>query len=394
MDFNETDNPREDLYRRFRRSLSQPVGERYFDEDELVEIFDYAGDLDDEYVRMEALFCGARLYPESVRLAERRALLYLDTYDENDERESSCVNAYLADNPERSTPIFDITRLEANPPADGNAALDFLMEQYQIFTDEEIIRLIDLASDINCYDWLKTRLPQLRKKVRYLPSLLYEMMQEANDMGDDETVIALAEELIEMEPFTVQYWCALLRAQVRAGREEDARTTFDYAKDLASDNIPALMTLFDIIYSGAPYLMRDTIDVLNRLKNENPDEFGFIDCMCAMLVQMGRSDQAIRELKQFVRSHPDHDRAVRQLLMCNVRDAAIYTEAFYLATDGKGFDEATLDEIVNTLLMRTSMVSLDALLTQVAARRELQPSEIFAWSEALYTLHPVDYTHL
>ena len=41
-------NPREELYRRFRESLSKPVLERFFDEDELVEIYDYAGDLNDD----------------------------------------------------------------------------------------------------------------------------------------------------------------------------------------------------------------------------------------------------------------------------------------------------------------------------------------------------------
>ena len=59
-------NPREELYNRFKLSLSRPVTERFFDEDELVEIYDYAGDVSDDYVQLEALFCGARLYPESV----------------------------------------------------------------------------------------------------------------------------------------------------------------------------------------------------------------------------------------------------------------------------------------------------------------------------------------
>lgn len=73
------ENPREELYQRFRESLRRPVSERFFDEDELVEVYDYAGDLNDDYVQMEVLFCGARLYPESQALSERRALLYLDT---------------------------------------------------------------------------------------------------------------------------------------------------------------------------------------------------------------------------------------------------------------------------------------------------------------------------
>ena len=57
------DNPRKELYNKFKASLCQPVAERFFDEDELVELYDYAGDINDDYVQMEVLFCGARLYP-------------------------------------------------------------------------------------------------------------------------------------------------------------------------------------------------------------------------------------------------------------------------------------------------------------------------------------------
>ena len=49
---------RDDLSRRFRESLSKPITERFFDEDELVEIFDYAGDIDDAYARVLCCLCG------------------------------------------------------------------------------------------------------------------------------------------------------------------------------------------------------------------------------------------------------------------------------------------------------------------------------------------------
>lgn len=56
---------RDELCRRFRQSLAKPISERFYDEDELVELFDYAGDLNDDYLRMEVLLCGARFYPGS-----------------------------------------------------------------------------------------------------------------------------------------------------------------------------------------------------------------------------------------------------------------------------------------------------------------------------------------
>ena len=40
MSYDDESNPREELYRNFLKSLKEPATERFFDEDELVEIFD------------------------------------------------------------------------------------------------------------------------------------------------------------------------------------------------------------------------------------------------------------------------------------------------------------------------------------------------------------------
>ena len=66
-------NPNEELARRFRADLGRPISERYYSEDELVSIFDYSGDRGDDYLRTEALLLGARLYPDSPELLQRRA---------------------------------------------------------------------------------------------------------------------------------------------------------------------------------------------------------------------------------------------------------------------------------------------------------------------------------
>ncbi len=149
------ENPREELYQRFRESLRRPVSERFFDEDELVEVYDYAGDLNDDYVQMEVLFCGARLYPESQALSERRALLYLDTSIDDTDAPSPAAGEYINDNFDTFSPIFDIVRLETEQPSEPQEALEFLLTQYETFNDEEMIRFCDLALDLGQYNWLK-----------------------------------------------------------------------------------------------------------------------------------------------------------------------------------------------------------------------------------------------
>ncbi len=88
----EETNPRDELCRRFRSDLAQPESQRFYSEDDLIDIFDYAGDIADDYLRMEALLLGSRLYPDSLELRERRAIFYL-YLDQN------AFKSFLDDNP-------------------------------------------------------------------------------------------------------------------------------------------------------------------------------------------------------------------------------------------------------------------------------------------------------
>lgn len=379
-------NPREELYKRFRQSLTRPVGERYFDEDELVEIYDYAGDISDDYVQMECLFCGARLYPESQALSERRALLYLDTSIDDSDKPSPAAGAYLADNPDVFSPIFDIARLETNRPEDPEAALEFLLTQYDTFNDEEIIRFVDLAFDLDQYKWVVDNLDRLRTKISFQPVLSYEVMQEADDMLDNELMATLAEELIESEPFSAQYWISLFKAQARMGKESEAKSTFDSGRALAADEPDSLMVLVDAAYNFAPYLYQEAFEILSGLKAEHPEEFMYTDCQCALLVRAGSSDRAIRLLKEYLKKYPENQRAMRQLLLCNPTDAELYLNAFYEANGGKGFDDDVYAELVNTLSVNSSSRSLIALLRRYAFDNSPDDTDICAWAEALFSV--------
>lgn len=387
MAYNDEDdvNSRESLYRRFKESLSKPLSERFFDEDELVEIFDYAGDLDDSYARIEVLCCGARLYPESTQLAERRALLYFD-----EDETGSLARSYMADNPGISSPLMDIVALEINRPTSESAAeaLDFLVEQYQHFSDEEAIRLVDLAIDLNQYDWLKSKMPQLRKKVDFLPSLLYEIMNEADEIGDSETAIALADELVELEPFSCTYWTCLFRAHARAGHESEARSAFDYAKALATDDLPALEWICEtVIY--LPYLWAEMIDVLEPIVKAYPDNFKFIDYRCGLLMHVGRAEEAISSLREFLRRHPDNLDALRRLLGTNDANVMFVVDAYYNAVPS-GLGKEAIEEIIDELHLAGALRALHEFMSIAASRETLEVSHCGTWIEALYGMGMYD----
>lgn len=347
---NET-NPREELYLRFKESLRHPVNDRFFDEDELVDIYDYAGDMDDDYVQLEVLLCGARLYPESEILAERKALLYLDTTDEETNERTKAAGQFLADNPEASSMIFDIARLQVAPPENAQDALEFLCNQYQRFDDEEVIRFIQLALDLDCYDWLITHLEELKQKVDFLPTLYYEIAREADDRNDNRNLIKLADALIEVEPFVSQYWMMLLRGQARLNEKEAATQTFDYAMALAGDNAEAMLALTEICYNHADYLLPQMVDSLTRLKQENPDDFRYWDCYCAVNSKLQRTDKVLNALRDFGTRHPENPIVVRHLLTYGSDDAIDYMTRFF-ENNPDGIQALNPNDIIPELMSR------------------------------------------
>lgn len=377
---------RQQLYNRFRQSLSKPVGERYFDEDELVEIFDYAGDINDNYVRIEALCCGARLYPESTALADRRALLYLDE-DDSDRMASE----FMADNASLSTPIADIVKLEVNPPSAEQApgALDFFISQYDHLGDEEIIRFVNLAADLDQYRWLLDNLPLLRSKTDYLPSLLFEVLTEADDEGDNDTVCALADELIELEPFSVTYWTALFRGHARAGRENEAKAAFDYARALASDDLSYIDWLCESVFNYAPYLRQETMEMLQSAMEKDPEEFRYADIRCGLLMQSGDSAGAVQGIKDYLERNPGNYSALRRLLSTNARGVLPYIEAFYAVCPG-GFGAESADEIVNQLHLQGAVRTLNDFISAYSAHETMSLEYTAPWVEALYALERYD----
>lgn len=377
MQYSDESNEREQLYQNFKKSLAKPITERFFDESELVDIFDYAGDIEDDYVRLEVLIVAARLYPDSSMLADRHALFYLD--QEND----GAVNAYMSDNAGASTPIADIVRLELqDSPAGDPAPLEYLMTAYPSFTDEEMIRLVQLAADLNCYDWLIANLPRLRRKTDFVPSLLWEVINEADNAGDTATAIALAEELIELEPFSGTYWSALFRAHARAGNHEEARNAFEYASSIVADEPSEVMWLADSAYNFAPYVCENVEELVAALPVDNVDEFQIVDCRFGLLLKSGNFVKAQEIAKDYARRHPDDERALTHILATEAPDASEFINAF-LDAKPDGFSTEFLSTLSNQLFMAGSD-SFNVLFKCLQQRQMLPDDMVATWLCDLY----------
>ena len=246
------DDRRNELCRRFRESLADKSAVLFYDEDELIEIFDYAGDLNDDYLRTEALLLGARLYPDSQALKERRAVLY-SAFG------SDMAAKYLDDNASVEGALWDIMRLRKQLPVGDEAgkALDSLVARYDLFDDEEIIQLTDLASKLGRYDWLVSRLGMLRKKTTYQPTLIFEVAVIAELNNDFKEAIKLLDELTQIEPYNYQYWQMLAELQKKDGDNDGAMSSLeDGPCDKSRRRIGRVLSLPSVMRDTRPYARR------------------------------------------------------------------------------------------------------------------------------------------
>ena len=383
----EETNPREELYQQFKASLKEPLSDRYFSEDELVEIFDYAGDIADDYVQFEVLFCAARLYPESQPLTDRKALFYLDTTESDDNPESPTARAFVADNPELSSPLMDIVRMEVNHPEKPEEALNFFIGQYAMLSDEEIIRLVDLACDMDCYSWVVENLDKLRAKITFAPTLLYELMNRASAEQDFETVLKATEELIEAEPFASGYWATQFRALAQLNRQEEARSSFDYAKSLGASDEETICFLADVIIECAPYLIDEGLEMLDDWLATDPSNYRIFSARGMFLIQKQDFQTLEKDLEKFIKSYGINGQALRHLFLLSNPLAPKYLRS-EIQKGNAIFSAEELDDLMDTLHLNcnySGMNELMEVLSEFMGERLPLPLAQY-WIEALYNL--------
>lgn len=312
------DDRRNELCRRFRESLVDKSAVLFYDEDELIEIFDYAGDLNDDYLRTEALLLGARLYPDSQALKERRAVLY-SAFG------SDMAAKYLDDNASVEGALWDIMRLRKQLPVGDEAgkALDSLVARYDLFDDEEIIQLTDLASKLGRYDWLVSRLGMLRKKTTYQPTLIFEVAVIAELNNDFKEAIKLLDELTQIEPYNYQYWQMLAELQKKDGDNDGAMSSLEMALAINPDDASGEFYLCRLLCE-TPGRMRDAAVRLEKLYKAHPEDPDIAHYYLMALTETGGdpySERSFAILSDSYRHNPGHRQIATDMLAVDHPDA-------------------------------------------------------------------------
>ena len=310
MSVNKPANERLELYENFKNSLRDASDSDYYDAEDLIVIIDQAVDLQDDYVRIEALMRGYRYFADNEELAVRRGFLFYDLSLQEGTQA-------MANHPMANGPLWTLLKMRANADKisqeSAHKKLEKLIERTEEFDDESIIQLIDCAAACGLTDWIIGNEERLRKKCEYLPALLYELYIVASERGETAYAIKKLEELTEIEPFNFDFWLNLAQEYISSGRDEDALSALDYALAIESDNMSAtaLSATAQIHlerYGDAEETLRPYIETMMN------DDLPIVSLYARALVGLNRRPEAIELLKDRSANRPD-DVATIDLLL-------------------------------------------------------------------------------
>ena len=223
---------RQELTDRFRHEIRAGHDKAFFTEGELVEIYDFANDNEDEYIMLEVLYHAAGHYPYSEALTVRRAFhaYYAGT-------DGNIVVRMLRHVPAENI-LANILTIRVKEPTGAEAIedLDRILAPVEKFEDEEIIQLVDLAADLGCYDWLTTNHQTILSKLTYVPTYLYELGEVFYENGDFDAAIKYLEELTNIDPFNPSFWNRLTDAAGMKGDFEKALQSVEFSLAIKPEN--------------------------------------------------------------------------------------------------------------------------------------------------------------
>lgn len=319
-------NDRRDLYEQFEAEVvKRGNSEAFFDEEELVEIFDYASDYDNFIVKMEVLIYGAVHYPGNEALATRRAWLY---YSLGDVETTTELNKRVV-NKGTLNRLLDLRAengAENMTKAEVEKALAEILADTADFEDEEIIQFTDYALEQGLADWLMKNKELIISKCPYPQTFLYEFAVRAESDEDLDTATSLFEELTMLEPFTLDFWVCLATVQLENEKFEEALASADYALAIDPDSIKPKR-----IKATALFRLGRDIEEVTRLyysivtSNEVGDSD--VSALAISLADISRTPEAIEILKGYLLVNPNSRSAVNTLLYIDFEAGAPYLKA-------------------------------------------------------------------
>lgn len=315
-----------ELYQRFLAGVKDSDNSEFYEEDELLDIYDYAQDEGDEMVQLYVLLAGARLYPDSDFLDERKAFFL------------SAINSDAARNMferrgREDSALWRVLKLSLDTYPDGNPeeGLTDLLAADLRFSCEAVIRLIDMLHDLNRDDLIAGNLHILREKAD-TPALLYYEAAEALYHNEQYAITArnLADELTQQEPFNPDNWILLAKIELALQHSAECVAAADYALAIDPANQRALLVK-GVGLIAADETTDEGVSILRGVLAQSPENSFAAKAIAEAYSRQGKNGAALEVYSSFMEHNPGEPYVILDILKLHPSDPDRYLQMYALA---------------------------------------------------------------
>lgn len=315
-----------ELYERFLAGVRDNNNSEFYEEDELLDIYDYAQDEGDEMVQLYVLMAGARLYPDSDFLDERKAFFL------------SAINSNAARNMfgrkgRKDSALWGVLKLSLDTYPDGNPeeGLTDLLAADHRFSCEAVIRLIDMLHDLNRDDLIADNLHILREKAE-TPSLLYYEAAEALHNNEQYTAKAreLADELTQQEPFNPDNWVLLAKIELALQHPSECVVAADYALAIDPKN-PRALLIKGIGLIAAEETVDEGILILRNVIASSPENSFAAKALAEAYARQGKTAAALEVYSSFMENNTGGPYMILDIMKLHPEDPDRYLHLYAMA---------------------------------------------------------------
>ena len=287
-----------DLYNQFRQKLAlNDNASLYFDEIDLIEIYDYASDNDDQYIKLESLMCGARLFPNSEPLAVRRAYYYYSNGD-------NAAATELVKLFQQSSPLWDLLELKLECPSTELATrrINEILTNTSTLDDETVIQLVNFIEEYSLFSWALKNKDFFANKCEYPSTLYYELGTIADSIDDFANAAALYEEATMQEPFNIIFWECLAQTHYNNEEYNKARNAIDYALAIECTSLRSLLLKAQILV--VQNQTEEAANILKSILNDNPQDAQASRILAMLYDKTGQTDMAVSIIQKMAKIYP------------------------------------------------------------------------------------------
>ena len=298
MESSYSDDDIKRLHASFIEAMESNRNYTSFSEDDLIDIFDYACNISDEYIITEVIIAGERCFPESKELLKRKALMYHRLGQ--DDACIAVINQFLPDS-------FLNLIIEAKKEQSISSWLPLFKEHLcriksGTIEDGDIIFTVDFFDSLNHIDILTSCANELSRISEYPSTIFNELFHLLWEKGYYKEASEFGRKLTEIEPFNALAWTELADLyNVNLGSIEEALECADFALAIDPNHVGALMVASSALYESKPEKSREIVAEIMKIAPNDPMSYY---SRAILNINDGNVDQGVNDIIKAISLNP------------------------------------------------------------------------------------------